>query len=129
MPLRGLAWLISVTVTVIAFGCFNAKGDLPTELLGKWTTTAPAYSGRYFEIREHLIVFGIDAFTTQSHTLVRVDARPPLSDGRERFVFHYRERDGETQSLELEYQTADPSTLRFGHHAELWTLADKEGRS
>ncbi|MBW1884694.1 MAG: hypothetical protein JRJ58_14280 [Deltaproteobacteria bacterium] len=129
MPLRTFVWSISITVTVVVLGCFDAKGDLPAELLGKWTTAAPAYSERYFEIQEHMIVFGIDAFTTKSHYLERVETKRPLPDGRERFVFHYRAGDGETQSLELEHQTAAPSTLRFGHHTELWTMADKEGQS
>ncbi|MBW2233229.1 MAG: hypothetical protein JRH17_22830, partial [Deltaproteobacteria bacterium] len=89
MPLRTFVWSISITVTVVVLGCFDAKGDLPAELLGKWTTAAPAYSERYFEIQEHMIVFGIDAFTTKSHYLERVETKRPLPDGRERFVFHY----------------------------------------
>jgi hypothetical protein len=129
MPLRTFVWSISITVTVVVLGCFDAKGGLPAELLSKWTTAAPAYSGRYFEIQEHRIVFGIDASTTKSHYLQGVETKPPLPDGRARFVFHYLTGGGEAQSLELEYQTAAPSTLRFGHHAELWTKTDEEGQS
>ena len=127
-PLRP-EWLISAAVAAAALGCFDAKTEPSAELLGRWTTDAPAYAERYFDIQERLIVFGVDDFTSHSHYLEGVETRPRLADGREKLVFHYRTRDGKSQLLELEYQEADPSTLRFGHHAEMWTLEVPGGES
>ena len=131
LPLRTLSysWPVLWILTLVALGCFNPKGDPPAELLGTWTTAAPAYSGSYFVIKEHMIVFGIDALRMKSHHLDYVETKPPMPDGVERFVLHYRMRDGDSLSLELQYQTADPSTLRFGRHKEIWTRSDQGEKS
>lgn len=57
--LKTLATLILISSIGLAGCAGNEDVQLPPELVGRWTTEAPKYADRYFELRaDRMAVFG-----------------------------------------------------------------------
>ena len=51
--------LFLLSCGILALMPINKPDFLPSEILGTWTTAVPKYQGRFFELTEVYIVFGI----------------------------------------------------------------------
>jgi hypothetical protein len=97
----------------------------PPHLLGRWVTTAPAYQGRYFEVRPQTLTIETKTGPTFVYSVLRFEI--DRSAGRLADVVHYRDRDPESEPLELRLvraATGDDSRLRIEHHPEVWTRVE-----
>lgn len=111
---------------LLLLACPDSASPPDTELLGKWTTAAPAYQGRLLEVREQWIVFWTSAYSSTSHPLERVE-RSEDEDGQRLYRLEYRESDGALASLELIYRPGARPELRFAHRSEVWTRVGTKG--
>jgi hypothetical protein len=65
-------WLvIPVLIFVVAIYLFHSKKnkDIPSNLIGKWTTSAPGYQGRFIELTKETIVYGIGGGKEDVYTI------------------------------------------------------------
>lgn len=67
--------MIVIAVAITAMFYFNRKTpvDIPEELFGKWTTTDPKYSDRYFDLGRATVTFGLgeNGFATYAIKSIR----------------------------------------------------------
>ena len=110
-----MAWL--VLVCLIASSCGAPEGP-PEAILGQWVTSAPAYKGKYFEVRpdtltietgsfEGLSVYSITRFVTEEGA------------GGPSYTIEYIDEYGETGSMRLSEER--PGLLQVGEGTERWT--------
>ena len=122
--LRHAAALVSAILigTVVLTGCADERDPrLPPELLGRWTTRAPKYRDRYFELRaDGIAVFGRGGTKKERSSIVDVDL---IRDGDflQYHITHLNEV-GETYTFSLSYHPARPSELTFVNQPSIiWT--------
>jgi len=97
-----------------------ADHDVPSALLGRWTTADPRYAGRSLSITPATIEFAQDAANRDSFLIEGVESEP-LRDGATLHVVHYRKGDGPIQMVRLQTDRRSPPALRFENHKEIWT--------
>jgi hypothetical protein len=120
-PTRSICRVLGLLALAFLVGCGPEPTDLPPEILGDWTTDAPSYRNRHFEIRTNAIVFGTGEFSADlRHSLVGSETKPG-SDGWTDCVLRYREPDGGVSDLGISYRTRPREELRFAHRKEVWT--------
>jgi len=71
-------WALAAAVVAASLclpGCDDTgEVDLPPELLGRWTTKAPKYADRYFELRsDYTAVFGLGGWRRDVSPIVHVE--------------------------------------------------------
>lgn len=117
---RGLAVAV-VAISLLACGS-NLEDGVPSELQGRWITSAPKYDGRYFEIRADQLIWGLADWELDKHPVEKIESRP---DGTEwiRYWLHYTETAGYPNALEILLRRGDPAELRFANRPEVWTRA------
>ena len=57
-----LKWIvIPVLIVAVAIYVFHSKKnrDIPVNLTGKWTTSAPGYQDRFIELTKETLVYGL----------------------------------------------------------------------
>jgi len=112
----------AILLGISLVGCHKPEPlRLPPELLGRWTTTAPKYADRYFELRaNHTAVFGLGGRRVDVSPIVAIEL---VRDGDflQYHISHLSEV-GEVYRFSLSYHPARPSELRFVNQPNIvWT--------
>ena len=90
----------------------SSSDELPSVLIGRWTTSDPRYAERYFSIDEDgLVLFGQSQGQVHGGP-IRSVATTPLDGGRERCQIVYEDAEGVEYDLDVEYWT-DGTALVF----------------
>ena len=111
-------WLGAVVVLLLLISLFNwhaPEKHIPDELVGKWETTDPNYSDRWFDIDSVLIDFGTGGATVSTGFIKEVKA---VSEGnRTRYTITYLE-DRAPKEVSFYY---DNEGIRFQHQeSTIW---------
>ena len=124
---RFSANLLSLGLLAALVSCSAESDSVPPDLLQIWTTEAPAYKGRYFELRDGTLIFGTGPHTFAMHRVQHVEATP-VSQGSVAYVFDYRDDDGETAQVQFVHSAGPPATIRMANRSEVWTPRKKSAR-
>ena len=120
-PVSGLLTGLLIGLLAASLGaCKGVSDPVPAELLQIWTTDAPAYKGRYFELRDGTLLFGTGPHTFAMHGVEHVEATP-TAPGSVEYVFDYKADDGETAQVRFVHTAGPPATIRMANHDEVWT--------
>ena len=107
-------WLaLCLTVSAAQVACMEEPGIVvPDELVGTWTTPAPKYSDRGFEIWTDAIVFytgtAMEDFTVHG---IRELIAEPVGD-RTEYTIEYRSKEGALATMAFDLDSSD-GLLRF----------------
>jgi hypothetical protein len=95
----------------------RGETTMPDELLGTWTTTAPAYADRALEIRPTALVFHTGAGSFNMHRVRRV-VRDEF--GRSAVYAVEYEDAGAVETLAIQYVRASRPAIRLRNQAFVW---------
>jgi hypothetical protein len=101
-----LGW---VFLASLAGGCFSFQETaLPDQILGVWTTEAPRYADRFFELQKDKVIFGTGAGESDSNLVVAVEE--VRQDRKQLYNIEYLSSEGQTYTFSFYYQTS-PQTI------------------
>lgn len=116
---------VMLAAALCPLGCRDAEEvELPPELVGRWTTTAPKYADRYFELRPNdTAVFGLGGRQREVSPIVRVER------ARDGDFLHYRishlTEVGDVYVFSVSYHPGKPGQLRFVNQPGIvWTKSE-----
>jgi hypothetical protein len=111
-----LALLSALTAVSAVSGC-NAGGNtvMPEELIGTWTTTAPAYADRALRFTKTAVVLGADVGIENAHPIQRVMSA--LDHGTPLYTVVYT--DQVDQTISFYYTPADGGTITLKNQREV----------
>jgi hypothetical protein len=95
-----------------------AREGVPTDLIGRWTSDDPRYSGRSLEIGGEQITFGGGGAVRMSYRLQGVEREVDPATGTLYRVYY--DAPGEPERA-LQVRLPTPGRLRIENHSELWT--------
>lgn len=116
-----------VGLSMVLLACSPPPLETPRALIGIWSTPAPRYAHRTFEVRPKAIIFRTGQYSAPNfHVLDRVESLPSNKPGLEAWRLYYREDDGAIAKLDLELRAKPKPTLQFANRIEVWTPVRKE---
>lgn len=112
--------LASFTLAILILtGCERESVPLPAELLKVWRTSAPSHRGKYLELRERYVIFGLDEFSISMHPIDRVESQSG-GKGVVEYSIDYHDNDGEAFQIRLLYTAEPRPELQLANHKEVW---------
>lgn len=90
--------------------------NVPHELVGTWTTTAPQYSNRTFEIDVKTVDFGMGKAGTSTGFIT--DIRSTRDGSGTLYTIWYR-LDGSSNQVSFHYNEKGDHTIRFLHQEQI----------
>ena len=130
MSLASRCWanrmLLGLLAAILA-ACGAASDSVPQGLLQIWRTDAPAYKGKYFELRDGTLIFGTGPHAFAMHSVEHIEVTL-TANGSVEYVFDYRDNDGETAQVRFVHTPGPPATIRMANRDEVWTPQKKSFR-
>ena len=117
MPRKRVGLVLVLLVSCLA--CDRGIKSPPDDLLGVWTTDAPAFEGRYLKFEKDRVLFGVGHDKLPAiQQILGIDVR---QDGkRTLYTLHSMDADG-AHELVFVYDPADGGTLRIkNQRAVVW---------
>lgn len=113
----GLALALAGAWTLLPHG---GRGDkiMPDELLGVWTTTAPAYADRAMEIKPTTLIFHTGGGSSSVHPVRRV-VRVERGGGSALYTVEYGNA-GAVETLSFQYVRAHRPAIRLRNQRFVW---------
>jgi hypothetical protein len=97
-----------------------ARDDVPSELIGRWTSDDPRYADRSLEIGTETVAFGAEGGTRIVYRAQGIEREIDAGTGT---IYHlYYDAAGDSER-ELRVRIPTPGHLRIDNHSELWTRA------
>jgi hypothetical protein len=110
---------VSVALALAAWlGC--ARGEMPPELIGRWTSDDPRYAERSLEIDRERLVFGVGGGLRMAYRVQGVESEADPEAGTLYLVFY--DAPGEPERT-LQLRLPDPGQLQLENNAARWTRA------
>lgn len=94
--------------------------NMPARLIGTWTTTAPAYTGRTFEIQPETVAFGTGRAGEFTGFITNIETSP--DDSGCLYTLSYRVN-GSQQQISFYYKKKG-KTIRFVHQERIVWVKD-----
>ena len=115
MLLRRVGLVLILLVSCLA--CKRAIKSPPQELLGVWTTDAPAYEGRYLKFEEDYFLIGVGRHTVPViQPILKIDVR---QDAKQTiYTLHSVDADG-AHELVVVYDPSDGGALRIKNQRDV----------
>jgi hypothetical protein len=111
---------IVFTVAVVALKFLPERSFLlPEELAGIWTTSAPKYGGRFFELSRVTIIFGTGGDRIAVYFVKKTEES--VSDKRILYTVHGRNREGLEDEFSFYYNTVDRTIRLKNQKSIVWT--------
>ncbi|MFQ5992832.1 MAG: hypothetical protein ACE5NA_10400 [Nitrospiraceae bacterium] len=103
---------VALALSTTSLGCQAAPNTIvPDELLGVWTTSAPKYADRFFEITAGAIIFDTGKPSPDIHPIANIetvhDLRPTL------YTISYLSEEGQEHKFSFYYDPAHGGVIRF----------------
>ena len=126
VPGQVYRWCVPALAAVLLLACGPKVEDgVPTELQGRWITSAPKYRDRYFEIQPDNLIWGLADWELEAHPIEKVESQRQGSD-KTRYWLHYTESAGYQTALEILLRPGKQPKFRFANRPEEWTRAPPE---
>jgi len=116
LTIRLVMLSVMTALLAAAFGC-GSGGDtvMPEELIGTWTTTAPAYADRALRLTRTAVVFGADVGIENAHPIQRVIS----ARDHDTLVYTVVYTDLVDQTIAFYYTPADGGTITLINQRDL----------
>ena len=101
-----------------------AREDVPTELIGRWTSDDPRYADRALEIGAETIAFGTGDGSRTTYRMQGIEREVDAATGTLYRVYY--DATGSPEH-ELRVRVPSPGQLLIDNHSELWTRGGAPG--
>lgn len=121
-------WRVVATAVCLALagaaGCQpTSPREVPVALLGRWETDAPRYAGRWLEVRQDELLWGMQDSILDRQRIERIELA--MQQRTPEIRLHYREEpEGYDAMLRLRLDPGPPPRVRLGNGEERWRLVD-----
>ena len=112
---------VVILVAVLIFVFFPKKNkDVPENLIGKWTTSAPGYQDRFLEITKETLTYGLGGDKEDAYLLSSM--QESLEGNDILYTFNYKNTDGLAFTRSFYYHPENGGAIQFKHQEHIkWT--------
>jgi len=112
-------WILVVSVVFIVIGIYYSGTETPIsdDLLGVWTTSAPRYADRSFEITKDLIIFGSGSIYIDSGSISKIEKEDQGS--KRLYVIYYDTTEGGEQQFSFYYEPIGGGAIRLKNQEKI----------
>jgi hypothetical protein len=112
-------WII-IPVVILILGItmfyFKKNKDIPANLIGKWTTSAPGYQDRFIELTKETIVYGTGGLTEDMYFISSLEKNLEGKDS----VYTINFKNSEVKfTRSFYYHPEDGGTIQFKHQEHI----------
>ncbi len=115
------------TVWALAFAMIAAAGcireELPEQLIGTWTATAPSHQGRFIEITEEHIIFSSDENHSVFYSIRGIESRQ--LEGITEYTIEYRGVGGGSRRISLRLSEGETVAIELANQDGIWIRKDR----
>lgn len=109
---------VVILVAVLIFVFFPKKNkDVPENLIGKWTTLAPGYQDRFFEITKETLVYGLGGDKEDVYFISSVEES--LEGNNILYIVSYKNTDGLAFTRSFYYHPENGGAIQFKHQEHI----------
>lgn len=120
------AWLWVPAVASVLGACQAQSGALPDTLLGTWTTEAPKYQDRFFELTPDHLTFGTGGGTSSRDPITHIEQTK--EDGRAVYHIQHQSTEGQTYTFSFYYEPQDGGTITLQNQAQIQWNRERDQR-
>jgi len=121
MKLKWIAIPVVIMVVLLIFVFFPKKNkDIPENLIGKWTTSAPKYEDRFIEITKETFVYGLGGDKEDVYFISNLETNPERN--KLLYAISFKNKDGLEFTRSFYYDPENGGTIQFKHQEHIkWT--------
>jgi len=115
-----LKWIAIPAVIVAAtITMFHSKKnrDIPINLIGKWTTSAPGYQDRFLEITKETLTYGLGGDKEDAYLISSIEENPEGNNTV--YTISYKNRDGLEFTRSFYYHPESGGAIQFKHQEHI----------
>ena len=115
-----LKWIVIPAVVIaVAITMFYLKKnrDIPVNLIGKWTTSAPGYQDRFIEITKETFVYGLGGDKKDVYFFSSIEES--LEGNTFLYTISYKNKEGLKYSRSFYYDPANEGKIQFKHQEHI----------
>jgi hypothetical protein len=115
-----LKWIVipAVMVAVTIFVFYPGKNmDFSEDLIGKWTTSAPKYQDRFFEITKETFVYGLGGDKKDVYFISSI--KKGLEGNNILYTMSYKNKDGLEYTRSFYYHPENRGVIQFKHQEHI----------
>ena len=119
-----LKWVVIVALILIGASIFvfypGKNTDIPLNLIGKWTTSAPRYQDRFFEITKETLIYGLGGGKIDVYFISSMEES--LEGNNILYTINYKNTDGLEFTRSFYYHPENEGAIQFKHQEHIkWT--------
>lgn len=120
-----LKWIVIpaviVAVTIIMLH-FKKNRDIPLNLIGKWTTSAPRYQDRFFEIAKETLTYGLGGDKLDVYPISSIEES--LEGNNRLYTINYKNTDGLKFTQSFYYHPGNGGSIQLKNQEHIeWRKA------
>jgi len=115
-----LKWIVIPAVIVVAtitMFHFKKNRDIPLDLIGKWTTSAPGYQDRFLEITKKTLTYGIGGNKEDVYLISSIEEN--LGKNNRLYTIGYKNTDGLEFTRSFYYHPKNGGSIQFKHQEHI----------
>lgn len=114
VQMRWWITLAALAITLCLFGCGSeSDGNIPNELVGRWTSSAPGYQDNFLELNKDQIVFGWGQSESSINSIVGVERVRQRDTNTFLITIYYTNDEGSDTAASIYYDVTHPGSIRF----------------
>jgi len=118
MKLKWIAILVVIMVVFLIFVFFPKKNkDIPENLIGEWTTSAPEYEDRFIEITKETFVYGLGGDKKDVYFISNLETNP--KGNKLLYTISFKNKDGLEFTRSFYYDPENGGTILFKHQEHI----------
>ena len=104
------AVIVAVTITMFLS---KKNRDIPLNLVGKWTTSAPGYQDRFLEITKETLTYGLGGDKEDVYFISSIKESPEGNNML--YTISYKNKDGLEYTRSFYYHPENGGAIQFKH--------------
>jgi len=118
MKLKWIAIPVVIMVVFLIFVFFPKKNkDIPENLIGKWTTSAPGYEDRFLEITKETLTYGLGGDKEDIYFISNLETNPEKN--KLPYTINFKNKDGLEFTRSFYYDPENGGAIQFKHQEHI----------
>jgi hypothetical protein len=116
-----LKWVVIVALILIGASMFvffpKKNTDFSKDLIGKWTTSAPRYQDRFFEITKETLIYGLGGDKIDVYLISSIEES--LEGNNRLYTINYKNTDGLKFTQSFYYHPENGGSIQLKHQEHI----------